>query len=75
MVVDLDYSEESYPDGPVADIPVAMMPNSGKVTLLQMDGEVSKEQLKEALELAKKACMDIYEVQKKALKEKYHEVE
>ncbi|HLC50061.1 MAG TPA: exosome complex exonuclease Rrp41 [Candidatus Nanoarchaeia archaeon] len=75
MVVDLDYSEESYPDGPVADIPVAMMPGSGKITLLQMDGEVSKEQLKEALEMAKKACLQIYEVQKKALKEKYHEVE
>ncbi|MEK6942568.1 MAG: exosome complex exonuclease Rrp41 [Nanoarchaeota archaeon] len=75
MVVDLDYSEESYPDGPVADIPVAMMTGSGKITLLQMDGEVSKEQLTEALEMAKKACMEIYEVQKKALKEKYHEVE
>src|SRR3989338_2383902 len=75
MVVDLDYSEEAYPDGPVADIPVAMMPGSGKITLLQMDGEVSKEQLKEALEMAKNACLQIYEVQKKALKEKYHEVE
>ena len=75
MVVDLDYSEESYPDGPVADIPVAMMPNSGEITLLQMDGEVKKEQLTQALEMAKKACMDIYEVQKKALKDKYHGVE
>src|SRR3989344_2152232 len=35
LVVDLDYSEESYPDGPVADIPLAVMPNSGKITLLQ----------------------------------------
>ena len=75
LLVDLDYSEESYPDGPVADIPVAMMPNSGMVTLLQMDGEVKKEELMKALEMAKKACADIYEVQKKALKEKYHEAE
>ena len=33
LVVDLDYSEESYPDGPVADIPIAMLPNSGKISL------------------------------------------
>ena len=75
LLVHLDYSEESYPDGPVADIPIAVMPNSGKITLLQMDGEVKKEELMKAIEMGKKACMDIYEVQKKALKEKYHEVE
>ena len=71
IVVDLNYLEESYPDGPVADIPVAMMPNQGKITLLQMDGLISKDNLKKALEMAKKACKDIYEIQKKALKEKY----
>ena len=71
ILVDLDYSEESYDDGPVADIPVAVLPRSGKISLLQMDGLVSKEQLKEAIEMAKKACSQIYEVQKKALKAKY----
>ena len=43
LLIDLDYSEESYPDASVADIPIAIMPNSGKITLLQMDGEVKKE--------------------------------
>jgi exosome complex component RRP41 len=71
LVVDLDYKEESYEDGPVADIPVAMMPNQDKVTLLQMDGLVSKEDLKKVLEMGKKVCKDIYEAQKKALKDKY----
>ncbi|MBU0629224.1 MAG: exosome complex exonuclease Rrp41 [Nanoarchaeota archaeon] len=71
LVVDLDYAEESYPDGPVADIPLAVMPNSGKITLLQMDGLVSKEQLKEVIKMGKKACNQIYEIQKKALKDKY----
>lgn len=75
LLVDLDYSEESYPDGPVADIPIAMMPNSGKITLLQMDGEVKKEELMKVIDMGKKALIDIYEVQKKALKEKYHGVE
>ena len=75
LLVDLDYSEESYADGPVADIPIAIMPNSGKITLLQMDGEISKEEIIKLVEMSKKVLLDIYEVQKKALKEKYHEVE
>ena len=75
LLIDLDYAEESYKDGPVADIPIAIMPNSGKVTLLQMDGEIKKEELMKLIEMTKKALNDIYEIQKKALKEKYHEVE
>ncbi len=71
LLVDLDYSEESYSDGPVADIPIAMTPASGKITLLQMDGEVNREQLMKALEMGKNAIAQIYEVQKMALKEKY----
>ena len=51
-----------------------MMPNSGKITLLQMDGEVKKEELMNLIEKCSKVLMDIYEIQKKALKEKYHEV-
>jgi len=74
ILVDLDYAEEAYDEGPVADIPVAMLPNSGKISLLQMDGLVKKDMIKEALEKAKKACLEIYEVQKKALKAKYAKV-
>ena len=71
LLVDLDYSEESYEDAPVADIPIAMMPNYDKITLLQMDGLISKEDIKKVLEMGKKVCKNIYEIQKKALKEKY----
>jgi exosome complex component RRP41 len=71
LVVDLDYKEESYEDGPVADIPLAMMPNHDRVTLLQMDGLISKDDLKKVLGMGKKVLKDIYEVQKKALKDKY----
>ncbi|HLC95879.1 MAG TPA: exosome complex exonuclease Rrp41 [Candidatus Nanoarchaeia archaeon] len=74
LAVDLDYSEEAYEDGPVADIPVAMLPNLGKISLLQMDGLVKKEQLQEVLDKAKKACAEIYKIQKQALKEKYRVV-
>jgi len=71
LVVDLDYNEEDYADGMVADIPVAMMPNHDKITLLQMDGLISKEELKKVIEMAKKACKDIYKIQVKALKDNY----
>src|SRR3989339_913813 len=60
LLVDLDYSEEAYEDGPVADIPIAFMPHSGKITLLQMDGIVSKEQLNKLVEMGKNACEEIY---------------
>ncbi|HIH43084.1 TPA: exosome complex exonuclease Rrp41 [Candidatus Woesearchaeota archaeon] len=71
VVVDLCYDEEAYPDGPVADVPIAMLPNSGKISLLQMDGEISNEQLVKALKMGEVACKQIYEVQKAALKDKY----
>ncbi len=70
VVVDLCYDEESY-DAIVSDIPVAMTHNGKEITLLQMDGEISKEDLLEALELAKSATEKVYELQKKVLKEKF----
>ncbi len=71
VVADLNYDEEAYEKGAVADIPVAVLPLSEKIVLLQMDGELSKENLKKALELARKTCKDINEIQKHALKQKY----
>ncbi len=70
IVVDLDYMEEAY-DGSVADIPIAYIPSTDEISLLQMDGEITKDTLLEALEIGKKACQEIIEIQKKALKEKY----
>jgi exosome complex component RRP41 len=71
VVADLIYDEEAYPEGEVADIPVAMLSDTGKISLLQMDGNVTKEDLKKALELAKKCCTQIIKVQKEALKAKF----
>jgi len=70
IVVDLNKEEEDYEGGAV-DIPIAMMSNSKKITLLQLDGIIKQKDIKEALEMAKKALPLVYEVQKKALQEKY----
>ena len=75
VVVDLTYDEEAYEDGTVADIPIAVLPGSGKISLLQMDGELTREDLKKALEMAKKTSVKIYEMQKDALKAKFKTAE
>jgi exosome complex component RRP41 len=68
-VLDLNKEEEDIEGA--TDIPVAYMPRMKKFTLLQLDGKVKPERLKECLKLAVKGCEQIYELQKKVLKEKY----
>ncbi len=69
LVVDVSKEEEDYGEGEGAtDIPITFT-GDGKLTHIQLDGKITTKQLKEAVKLAKKACEEIYEVQKKALKE------
>jgi exosome complex component RRP41 len=70
IVVDLTKEEEDFPEG-ATDLPVAVMPRSGKVTLMQLDGNMTQKEIKEALEMAKKSAKDINKVQVEALKAKY----
>jgi len=78
LVADLDYREEHIgefnPDShgaPVADTPIAMLHATKQLTLLQMDGELSKEMLLKLLKLGEEATEKVYQVQVKALKENY----
>ncbi len=74
IVVDLDYTEEAYKEDGVAmstDIPVAMIPSTGEVSLLQMDGFLTREELKEILKKAKVAIKQIADVQRDAVKKKF----
>ncbi len=64
----LDVGEEEDKHGE-ADLPIAIMPNLKKVVLLQMDGKLTHEEFKEAFETALKGAMELYEEQKRALKE------
>ncbi len=70
VVVDLNYDEEAY-DAPVADVPLAFLNKSDEISLLQMDGDITEEQLFKAVEMGKKACKQINKAQKEALKNKY----
>ncbi len=69
LIVDINGKEDC--ELGATDIPMAYIPSMDKISLLQIDGEISREDLKKALELGKKKCLEIYEIQKKALKEKY----
>ncbi|RLJ01173.1 MAG: exosome complex exonuclease Rrp41 [Candidatus Aenigmatarchaeota archaeon] len=68
LVIDLNGIEDQYGDG---DMPIAMMPRLGLITLLQADGSFTPKELERALEMATKTMGIIYQKQKKALKEKY----
>lgn len=68
----LDLSEEEDKEGE-ADLPVAIMPRSGEITLLQMDGHLTPEEFEKALDLAIEGCKDINAAQKEAIKNRYGE--
>ncbi len=68
IVLDLNKEEDNYGQ---ADLPIAMIPRTGEVLLMQMDGHMTMDEFNLALDYGKKACQTIYEVQKDALKRKY----
>jgi len=72
IVLDLCYVEDEEGE---ADMPVAYMPKLGQITLLQMDGLMTREEFDRALKLAIKGCEQIYEVQREALKKRYEAIE
>ncbi len=68
IVLDLGKLEDNFGK---ADVPMAIVPHTGEIVLLQMDGDLSPKEFKTAMTLATKGCMMAYEEQKKALKAKY----
>jgi exosome complex component RRP41 len=68
IVLDLMDTEDKIG---TADVPVALMPNLNAITLLQMDGILTLEEFKKAVNMAIEGCKKIYVLQKEALKLKY----
>ena len=72
LVVDISKKEEDYEEKGIkmaTDIPIAYLPSSDKISLLQLDGEITKSELSKVLVLGKKACQKIHDVQAKVLKD------
>ncbi len=68
LVLDLGDYEDKEGD---ADVPLAYMPKTEHITLLQMDGILSQDDFNGCIDLAIEGCKQIYEVQREALKKKY----
>ncbi len=68
VVLDLSKDEDQHGQ---ADMPVALLARKKQISLLQMDGDLTPDEFKHALNLAIKGCEQIYEAQEKALRDKY----
>jgi exosome complex component RRP41 len=71
VVLDLNDAEDKEGE---ADMPVAIMPNLRRVTLFQLDGQLTYEEFQQAFNLALEGCMKIHAEQVRALKAQYTEV-
>jgi len=72
VVLDLNKEEDNFGE---ADVPMAILPRTKEIALLQMDGDMSYDELKTAMDMAMEAAQTIYKMQIEALKKKYREVE
>lgn len=73
IILDLNKEEEDAPDA--VDIPMAILPKTDELVLLQMDGLISKPEWQKAAKLGIKGCKQIYEMQKESLRKKFSEAE
>ncbi len=68
IVLDLSKEEDNFGQ---ADLPVAVMPKSGRIVLMQMDGDLSIDEFNQAISMIFKATERINQIQRDALKKKY----
>jgi len=71
LVLDIDEEEDMFGE---ADMPVAIAPSLGIVTLLQLNGVLTREEFSEALRLALAGANLIYEKAREALRDRYMKV-
>jgi exosome complex component RRP41 len=69
VVLDLSDIEDKKGD---ADLPIAYMPKSNVIGLIQMDGSMTEDEFRQALDMGVNACKSIHEMQREALRRKYH---
>ncbi len=67
-VVDLTGEEEKVTG---CDLPIAYLPRTQEITLMQMDGDLSKADVKGVLKMCIKGCEKLHKMQVDALKKKW----
>jgi exosome complex component RRP41 len=68
IVLDLSDIEDQKGE---ADMPVAIIPRTGEITLLQMDGIFTQKEFEKALQISIEGCKKINAIQREAIKNKY----
>ena len=68
VLLDLNKEEDNFGQ---ADVPMALIPKTNEIVLLQMDGNMTRKEFDTAIEMGVAACHEIYEIQKDALKRRY----
>ena len=68
VLLDLNKEEDNYGQ---ADVPLAIVPSTDEIVLLQMDGNMTRAELDHAIELAVNACHEVHDLQVDALKRRY----
>ena len=68
VLLDLNKEEDNFGE---ADVPIAIVPSTDEIVLLQMDGNMTREEFDKAISMAVGACHELYELQKDALKRRY----
>ena len=68
VVLDVDDIEDKEGQ---ADLPIAIMPSTNQVTLLQLDGQLNEEEFNKAFGWALDGCRKVYQLQREALIGRY----
>ncbi|HKZ47532.1 MAG TPA: exosome complex exonuclease Rrp41 [Thermoplasmata archaeon] len=68
VCLDLNKDEDNFGE---ADVPMAVVPRTGEIVLLQMDGHLTPEEFDQAMAYSLKATEQINELQKDALRRRY----
>lgn len=71
VALDLNKDEDNFGE---ADCPMAIVPRTGEIVLLQMDGHFTGDEFEKAMELSTNAAKRIYELQREALRKRYEPV-
>lgn len=71
VVLDLCKEEDNFGE---ADVPLAIVPRTEEIVLLQMDGHLTSKEFSEGMDMGISACKKIYNLQREALKNRYQTV-
>ncbi|MBT3941053.1 exosome complex exonuclease Rrp41 [Candidatus Woesearchaeota archaeon] len=68
VILDLMQDEDNFGQ---ADLPVAILPRTNEISLIQMDGDMTPDEVKKAFGMCIKACQKIAKLQREAIVNKY----